>query len=140
MFHEFRPLIAMGQPGELLLGGSGASRTYLPLDDWQDTVQELIDNARLVISGAGPESGTVWEYVEVLRRREPSRLILLVTNLEDYQRFKASAIAEAEEVLPELKARYGDRWEPNLVCFDMSAVNSGAPARSVSISQPRNYL
>jgi hypothetical protein len=111
-FREFGPLIAVGRPGEPLPGGSGARRTYLPLDDWKDTVRELIDNARLVILGAGPGPGTVWEYVEVLRRGAPSRLVILVASPEDYARFKASSIAEAEGVLYELKARYGEFWQP----------------------------
>ncbi|MCN9240865.1 hypothetical protein NGF19_08670 [Streptomyces sp. RY43-2] len=112
MFRRFGPLVAIGRPGESLPGGSGARRTYLPLDDWKDTVGELIDNARLIILGAGPGPGTVWEYVEILRRRDPSRLVVLVTDPVDYQRFKTSTIAEAEGVLFELKQKYGDFWQP----------------------------
>lgn len=115
MFREFGPLVAVGRPGEPLPGGSGARRTYLPLDDWKDTVRELIDNARLVILGAGPGPGTVWEYVEILRRGDPSRLMVLVTDPADYARFKASGIAEAEGVLYELKARYGPLWQPPIL-------------------------
>lgn len=122
-FREFGPLIAVGRPGEPLPGGSGARRTYLPLDDWKDTVRELIDNARLVILGAGPGPGTVWEYVEILRRRDPSRLVILVTNPEDYLRFKASSVAEAEGVLYELKARHGDLWQPPILPELPPAVN-----------------
>lgn len=112
MFRRFGPLVAVGRPGEPLPGGSGARRTYLPLDGWKDTVGELIDNARLVILGAGPGPGTVWEYVEILRRRDPSRLVVLVTDPADYQCFKTSTIAEAEGVLFELKQKYGDFWQP----------------------------
>ncbi|TQF02499.1 hypothetical protein E6W39_09710 [Kitasatospora acidiphila] len=111
-FRKYGPLVAVGRPGEELPGGSGAQRTYLPLDDWKDTVRELMDNARLIILGAGPGPGTVWEYVEVMRRREPSRLVILVTDVDDYLRFKASSIAEAEGVLFELKRKYGDFWQP----------------------------
>jgi hypothetical protein len=115
MFRKFGPLIAIGRPGEPLPGGSGARRTYLPLNDWKDTVGELIDNARLIILGAGPGPGTVWEYVEILRRRDPSRLVVLVTNPAEYQRFKSSSIAEAEGVLFELKHKYGDFWQPPIL-------------------------
>ena len=115
MFRRFGPLIAVGRPGEPLPGGSGARRTYLPLDDWKDTVGELIGNARLVILGAGPGPGTVWEYVEILRRGDPFRLVILVTDRVDYQRFKTSTIAEAEGVLFELKQKYGDFWQPPIL-------------------------
>ncbi|MFI9724499.1 hypothetical protein ACIHFE_33540 [Streptomyces sp. NPDC052396] len=115
MFRKFGPLIAIGRPGEPLPGGSGARRTYLPLNDWKDTVGELIDNARVVILGAGPGPGTVWEYVEIMRRRDPSRLVVLVTDREEYQRFKTSTIAEAEGVLFELKRKYGDFWQPPIL-------------------------
>jgi hypothetical protein len=111
MFRKFGPLVAVGRPGEPLPGGSGANRTYLPVNDWKNTVRELLDNARVIILGAGPGPGTVWEYVEILRRRDPSQLVVLVTNPAEYQRFKTSTIAETEGVLFELKARYGDRWE-----------------------------
>lgn len=123
MFKKFGPMIAIGRPGEPLPGGSGARRTYLPLNDWKDTVGELIDNARLVILGAGPGPGTVWEYVEILRRRDPSRLVVLVTNEDEYLRFKSSTIAEAEGVLFELKQKYGDFWQPPILPDLPSPVN-----------------
>lgn len=111
LFVEFGPLLAVGSPGEHVPGGAGALRIYLPLDGWKKIVAELIDNARLVVIGTGPSPGTVWEYVEVLRRRRLSRLVLLVTDPIEYERFKASSIAEAEGVLLELKSQYSDLWE-----------------------------
>ncbi|MEV4926623.1 hypothetical protein [Streptomyces roseoverticillatus] len=122
-FRQFGPLVAVGRPGEPLPGGSGARRTYLPLDDWKDTVGNLIDGARLIILGAGPGPGTVWEYVEVLRRREPSRLVVLITDPAEYQRFKASTIAEAEGALFELKHKYGNFWQPPILPDLPSPVN-----------------
>lgn len=112
-FREFGPMLAVGRPGEALPTGSGARRAYLPADgeQWKETVGELIDNARVILLGAGPGPGTVWEYVEVMRRRDPSRLVVLVTSPADYERFKAAAVADAEGVLYELKARYGERWQ-----------------------------
>jgi len=115
LFAEFGPLLAVGSPGEEVPGGAGAFRIYLPLVGWQDTVAELIDNARLIVLGTGPGPGTVWEYVEVLRRRPPSRLVLLVTDPIEYKRFKASTIVETEGVLLELKNRYGAQWEAPLL-------------------------
>jgi hypothetical protein len=73
--------------------------------------RELIANARLIILGAGPGKGTVWEYVEVMRCADPSRLIILVTSAEAYGRFKALGTAEAEGALTELRSRYGSSWQ-----------------------------
>ncbi|MFI0504979.1 hypothetical protein ACH3WN_19390 [Streptomyces albogriseolus] len=111
LFSEFGPLLAVGSPGEQVPGGAGASRMYLPLDDWKGTVGRLIENAGLIVLGTGPGPGTLWEYTEVLRRSHPTRLVLLVTDPIEYRRFKASSIAEAEGVLYEIKARYGESWE-----------------------------
>lgn len=111
MFREFGPLVTVGRPGERLPIGSGAQRVYLPRDGWEPIVSELIGNARLIIIGAGPGKGTVWEYVEVMRQRDPSRLLILVTDRDGYRRFKASSIAEAEGVLLELQSRYGSSWQ-----------------------------
>jgi hypothetical protein len=115
LFSEFGPLLAVGSPGEQVPGGAGASRMYLPLDDWKGTVGRLIENAALIVLGTGPGPGTLWEYAEVLRRSHPTRLVLLVTDPVEYRRFKASSIAEAEGVLYELKARYGASWETPLL-------------------------
>jgi hypothetical protein len=110
-FGEFGSLVTVGRPEEKLPRGPGARRIYIPRYGWEPIVGELIDNARLIILGAGPGKGTVWEYVEVMRRRDPSRLIVLVTDKDGYQRFKASSIAEAEGVLMELQSRYGNSWQ-----------------------------
>ncbi|MFE0178705.1 hypothetical protein ACFWZ2_41020 [Streptomyces sp. NPDC059002] len=115
LFAEFGPLLAVGSPGEQVPGGAGASRMYLPLDDWKGTVGRLIENAALIVLGTGPGPGTLWEYTEVLRRSHPRRLVLLVTDPIEYRRFKASSIAEAEGVLYELKGRYGDSWDTPLL-------------------------
>jgi hypothetical protein len=111
VFREFGPLVTVGRPEEKLPRGSGARRIYIPLHGWEPVVGELIGNARLIILGAGPGKGTVWEYVEVMRRRDPSRLIVLVTDRGGYERFKASSIAEAEGVLMELQSQYGSSWQ-----------------------------
>ncbi|WP_330279131.1 hypothetical protein OHO83_09105 [Streptomyces sp. NBC_00569] len=115
LFAEFGPLLAVGSPGEQVPGGAGAARMYLPLDDWKGTVGRLIENAGVIVMGTGPGPGTLWEYAEVLRRRHPTRLVLLVTDPIEYRRFKASSVAEAEGVLYELKSRYGESWETPLL-------------------------
>jgi hypothetical protein len=110
MFRGFGPLVGVGRPGEVLPGGAGAWRIYLPHADWQPIVTELITHARLIIVGAGPGPGTAWEYVEIMRQRDPSRLIILVTDPNDYRMFKRQATVEAERALTELRTRLGSTW------------------------------
>ncbi|MFF7505284.1 hypothetical protein ACFZBM_38620 [Streptomyces lavendulae] len=80
LVRQFRALgrvVAVGQPGERL-PLLGAERGYLPVDNWQDTVSEMIQGAHVVMMTAAPGPGTVWEFTEALRTMAPSRLVLLV--------------------------------------------------------------
>jgi hypothetical protein len=110
MFREFGPMVTVGRPGENLPAGAGAYRYYLPRDDWRDPVRGLIDGARVILLGAGPGAGTVWEYTEVLRRADPRRLVVLVTDPNWYLGFQALSTAAVENALPELRRRYGAQW------------------------------
>jgi len=111
MFREFGRLVTVGRPGEPLPQGSGARRVYLPSSGWEPVVADLIASARVVILGAGPGEGTVWEYVQVLRGGDPSRFIVLVTDTARYQRFRELATAAANEARAELRERHGSSFE-----------------------------
>lgn len=112
MFRQFGPMITVGLPGEELPAGSGAWRFYLPREDWQDPVRELIDNARVILLSAGPGEGTIWEYAEVVRRARHLRLVVLVTDPQWYAQFSALTAAVLRAGLPELARQYGDQWQP----------------------------
>ena len=111
MFRRFGRLVTVGRPGEPIPRGSGARRVYIPRSGWQPIVADLISNARVVILGAGPGTGTVWEYVQVLRGGDPSRFIVLVTDRPGYQHFRKLATAAANEALAELQARHGSSFQ-----------------------------
>ncbi|MER8073779.1 hypothetical protein ABTZ59_36775 [Streptomyces sp. NPDC094034] len=51
-------VIAVGQPDERL-PLLGAERGYLPVDNWQDTVSDMIQGAHVVMMSAAPGPGTV---------------------------------------------------------------------------------
>ncbi|MBO0816785.1 MAG: glycerophosphoryl diester phosphodiesterase membrane domain-containing protein [Actinobacteria bacterium] len=70
-------VIAIGRPGEDL-PLPGATRGYLPRDDWQDVVSGLIRGAHVVALAAGTGRGTVWEFTEAVRLLDLRRLVLLV--------------------------------------------------------------
>ncbi|GGT86873.1 hypothetical protein [Streptomyces violascens] len=85
------PVVAVGEPGERL-PLAGARRFYLPLDDWQDTVSQLMGRARLVVLTAGLTAGVLWEIGEAARKLPPERLVVLVPmDPEAYETFRARA-------------------------------------------------
>ncbi|MFJ4950933.1 hypothetical protein [Streptomyces sp. NPDC088760] len=91
------PMVAVGRPGERL-PLVGARRLYLPIDDWQDTVRDLMLRARLVVIAVGPGAGLQWEFSEAVRLLPARRLVLLVPGRETYEQFRAAAgtaLAEA---------------------------------------------
>ncbi|MCX5197015.1 hypothetical protein OOK31_24485 [Streptomyces sp. NBC_00249] len=90
-FARLGRVVAIGEPGERL-PLLGAERGYLPLDDWQGTVSELIEGAHVVMLSAAPGPGTVWEFTEALRTVAPTRLVLLIyTGPEVYDAFRVAA-------------------------------------------------
>ncbi|MGW5691131.1 hypothetical protein ACWEWX_09265 [Streptomyces asiaticus] len=112
LFRPFGVMVAIGRPGERL-PLPGALRAYLPLDDWQDTVARLIAQARLVVLGAGPGPGTIWELVEAVRVIPPARLVLIVHHDEAvYEQFRRAAAAEFAARLPRLRQEKGPGWTP----------------------------
>lgn len=147
MFRTFGPMVTVGRPGEALPEGSGACRFYLPGDDWQDPVRALIDGAGVILLGAGPGPGTIWEYAEVLRRRRLHRLVVLVTDPGWYAGFKALTSAQLAGQRPGLPSLppprrpgsrefyframvyFGPGWQASLASFDRSAVDSLGPGR-----------
>lgn len=82
-------VLALGKPGESL-PPPGARRLYLPTDDWQRPVRDLMSRARLVVIFMDPTPGTVWEFNEALKRVAPQRLLLVApADKERYNRFRA---------------------------------------------------
>ncbi|MER7026339.1 MULTISPECIES: hypothetical protein [Streptomyces] len=88
MFRAFGRVIAVGRPEERL-PQPGADRLYLPWDDWQPVVAQLIDDARIVVLGTGVAEGTLWELEQLIRRRAPHHVLLLVySDEEEYAAFR----------------------------------------------------
>ncbi|MGW0788663.1 hypothetical protein ACWD04_10505 [Streptomyces sp. NPDC002911] len=96
-FKALGRVVAVGRPGERL-PLLGAERGYLPVDNWQDTVSEMIQGAHVVMMTAAPGPGTVWEFTEALRTLPPIRLVLLVYGESaDYAAF-CDAVAQGYAV------------------------------------------
>jgi len=93
------PMVAVGRPGEPL-PLVGARRLYLPLDDWQDTVLDLMRRARLVVMAVGLGPGLLWEFGEATRLLPAERLVLLVSDREEYETFRAGAAPPRPDAAP----------------------------------------
>ncbi|MFI6694657.1 hypothetical protein ACIBLA_23420 [Streptomyces sp. NPDC050433] len=108
-FADCGRVVAVGQPGERL-PLLGAERGYLPLEDWQNTVSQLIQDAHVVLMSVAPGPGTVWEYAEALRTIPPERLVLMVCcNVADYNEFRSAA---AQKYAARKAEEGGSTWAP----------------------------
>ena len=73
-FRGFGPFVAIGRPGERLSFG-GAARFYVGNEDWQETVQRLIEEASVVMLQPGESEHVWWEIREVFARTEPQNVL-----------------------------------------------------------------
>lgn len=117
------PVVAVGEPGERV-PHAGATRMYLPLDNWKGPVRELMRGASLVVIALGKGRGTLWEIGEAMRILPPERLLLLVPmTRKGYEEFRELA---AKVFQRQAKSEYaGHRWSP-------SSLPDYVPSRAVS--------
>ncbi len=73
----FGPVVAVGQPGEQL-PHLGAARFYLPTDDWQSGVLQLMDQSQLIVLRLGEGEGVWWEVDQARDTQPPGKLVLLL--------------------------------------------------------------
>ncbi|MGW1836058.1 transferase [Streptomyces sp. NPDC002067] len=109
------PVITVGRPGEPL-PRLGAARFYLPLDDWQPAILELMELSRLIVLRLGAGDGLWWE-VEQARRTQPARkLVLLASGDQPGTAARLDAHLPApsglDTVVPE------DPWTSAVLVFD----------------------
>ncbi|MEU3710975.1 hypothetical protein [Streptomyces catenulae] len=128
MFRAFGRVIAVGRPEERL-PQPGAARLYLPWDDWQPVVTALIDDARIVVLGTGVAEGTLWELEQLIRRRAPHHVLLLVYSDErEYAAFRVRGDAILARVLGGAEgARTGDGGAGAVTADAGAASATGAP-------------
>lgn len=100
VMQDVGPLVAIGEPGELL-PSLGATRLYVGTDDWQQVVQGLLARARLVMLRIGQSPGLYWEFENVVRRARPEQVVLLVPQDERvYEEFRIQAQGLLPRPLP----------------------------------------
>lgn len=107
-------LLAVGHPEEAL-PPPGADRVYLPWADWEPTVLALLRRARLVVLGTGVARGTLWEFGQAVRCRDPAELVLLVySGPAEYAEFRkvADRLLPEGRRLPDLADPEGRKTDP----------------------------
>ncbi|MES9990678.1 MAG: hypothetical protein ABW098_01915 [Candidatus Thiodiazotropha sp.] len=114
------PYIAVGRPGARL-PGTGAARLYVPEEQWQQRVTQLIRRARLVIIRAGTSSGLNWEIETVQRviNKPHQLLVILPLSKKGYRAFRHS-VTELGLKLPEMPPNamfmtFDERWNPQFL-------------------------
>src|SRR5439155_283307 len=78
------PVIAIGQPGELL-PPLGAARFYVG-DEWKAKVEELIKQARYVVMVMGElrgSDGLTWEVRKIFETADPERILLIIPPIHE---------------------------------------------------------
>lgn len=104
-------VVAVGRPGQEL-PETGAHRMYLPHDDWQDTIVDLMTMARLVVLSVGDGPGLRWEVIQAVRRVAAVRLVLLVPTASSYAVFREEITHELSEVAEQIGRETGTTWHP----------------------------
>ena len=70
-------VVAVGSPEERT-PPPGANRLYIPSQDWQPKILELIKRARLVVLAVGETDGVLWELRQSFKLLAPEKLILFL--------------------------------------------------------------
>lgn len=149
-------IIAVGVPGERTQV-AGATRFYLPLDDWKPHVSRVMREARATVILAADTPGTVWEFTELVRVADPRRVILLCHT--QYAEFRDAVNTRAQTTippLPDLSSRapsqpkgqqltfpqgamtFDERWVPTYTHFDIDPTkweNSRAVAHTLTVDK-----
>jgi hypothetical protein len=79
------PVIAIGRPGEMV-PPLGASRFWVSDDQWQEAVNELLDECSLVVLIMGKiqgGAGLAWEAQRLFGLRHPEKVVFVVPPVEE---------------------------------------------------------
>ena len=132
---EVGPMIAVGQPGEIL-PPLGAARLYLdPNGDWQSTVKDHLAQAQFVIISPEYTPGVLWEIVTVFDYCPPEKIII---SLLAFNRRGESSYNHLRTLVLEAAGKSGvninlpeDTGKSSFIYFD----SDGTPKLSDSLEQ-----
>lgn len=101
IFKGVGPFLAIGNAMETA-PPLGALRTYVPNEEWQNHVIELVKRARLVIIKIGISDAVLWEFKVAVKLLKPEQIILLTgKSRKQYETFCEAANKYTKMPLPE---------------------------------------
>ena len=109
---DFRPLVAIGQPGERL-PPLGAARLYVS-SDWQEVVAKLAAASPLVILRIGSTEGFWWEMEHLAKTCDPRKILVYLPPRDRgaiYQQWKERAAGHLPHPLP------SQPWQASFLAF-----------------------
>jgi hypothetical protein len=74
---RYGPVVAVGKPGDKL-PPLGAARDYLPDESWQQKVEQLMNEADIIVTVLGRTEGLAWEITKVIELGLLSKLIFVL--------------------------------------------------------------
>ncbi len=95
---DLGPLVAVGQPGEML-PPLGSARLYVRHDRWQQVVGELAEKAQLIVLRVGRTEGFWWEVRHLAAAGLLEKVVFYLPK-KDRGRLYRDFCADAEGVLP----------------------------------------
>ncbi len=116
--------VAIGKPGERIVT-TGAARTYVSNDEWQQTVIDLMEESKFVVLQPSRTAGVWWEVEQALARMQPGKILLCLVNYkhrqDDYETFRF----RMEKLHPNIRLplsignehriaflRFDEKWHP----------------------------
>ncbi|ANZ39942.1 hypothetical protein BBK82_31765 [Lentzea guizhouensis] len=113
----FGPVVAVGQPREAL-PRLGAARFYLPDEDWQAGVLQLMEMSQLIVLRLGDGDGVWWEVDQAVATQPPGKLVLLIPG----GRQDLADRLDAHLPKPVKVTIDDERWTAAVVAFDRNWV------------------
>ncbi len=105
-FSACGPMVAVGRPGERI-PPLGAARAYIPDEQWQATVQQIVEQAQYVVVVLGRLTpGLYWEMELLFQRTDLRKLILVMPPLDETlaQMRWETYVAFAPQLLPDYQS------------------------------------
>jgi hypothetical protein len=127
---EVGPVVALGRPGEPL-PELGAARMYVADDDWQQTVIDLMRKARLVVYRATETQAFTWEVERGGELLSPEKVVFLIPDEVDYERFRA----RVDRLLP---GKLPDRKRSKIKCGTLAGLVYFQPGWQSHFVMPSN--
>ena len=104
--NQIGPVMTIGSPAEAQ-PHIGAYRLYLDNASWQQSVDQLLEKAKLVVIRTGLGGGLHWELERVVRRVSPQRVLMMVDDKVEMRRCLERLRSVQSQVSPSVRLGWG---------------------------------